>query len=77
MLERIALGANDVYVQMNAGHVFAWSKNGPNSWDNLVCLCRKCSQKQKERSFLEAFGVLAAFCLNAQALANGILGPLL
>jgi 5-methylcytosine-specific restriction endonuclease McrA len=74
---RIALGPKDVYMQMNAGHVVAWSKNGPNSWDNLVCLCWTCNQKQNDRSFLEAFGVVAAFRLNAQALVNGILGPLL
>ena len=74
---RIALGADDVYMQMNAGHVLAWSRDGPNSWENLVCLCRKCNQKQNDRSFLETFGLFNAFRLNAQALVNGILGPLL
>lgn len=74
---RIAVDADDLIMQMNAGHVFAWSEGGRNPWDNLVCLCGECNQKQGKRMPLEAFGPIGAFGVSSQALVNGILGSLM
>lgn len=70
---RVALSAKSFLMQMNAGHVIAWSRGGPNSYSNLICLCRKCNRFQSDRSFLETWGLLEAFRLNAEALKNGIM----
>lgn len=70
----VARGADDLYDKMHDGHVVAWSRGGPDSWSNLVCLCARCNWKQGDRSALEAFGVMGAFRINAQALVNGIVG---
>src|SRR5574340_498341 len=74
---RIAVDADDLIMQMNAGHVFAWSMGGPNSWDNLVCLCSRCNQSQGRKSPSEAFGFIGGFAVSSQALVNGVLGPLM
>lgn len=70
---RVALDADDFVDKMHTGHVVAWSKKGPNSYDNLVCLCARCNHIQGDRSFLETWGLLDAVRLNAQAIVNGIL----
>ncbi len=75
--DRIAVDADDFLKQMHASHLVAWADGGPNSWSNLTCLCSSCNLKQGRKSAYDAFGSIGGFRMSAQALFNGIVGPLM